>query len=270
MPGLDPLGVPKSLAGSVHPFQYNDLDALKKIIANHSLAAVKMEVQRSDPPANGFLSAVRDLCTTHNIVLIFDECTSGFRETFGGLHLKYNVSPDLAVFGKALGNGYAISSVIGKESIMQAAQSTFISSTFWTERIGPSAGLAALAEMSACQSWNIITELGIKLRTCWQTLSDTHSVPITISGIPALSSFTFNSPDHFKYKTYITQEMLKKGFLATTTCYLCTAHSTSIFSEYISLMEPIFSRISDCENGTLNIDNLLEGPVCHSGFKRLN
>ena len=153
---------------------------------------------------------------------------------------------------------------------MQAAQSTFISSTFWTERIGPSAGLAALAEMSACQSWNIITELGIKLRTCWQTLSDTHSVPITISGIPALSSFTFNSPDHFKYKTYITQEMLKKGFLATTTCYLCTAHSTSIFSEYISLMEPIFSRISDCENGTLNIDNLLEGPVCHSGFKRLN
>ena len=106
-----------------------------------------MEVQRGEEPSKGYLQAIRDLCNEHKIILIFDECTSGFRETFGGIHKKFGVNPDMAMFGKALGNGYAITSVIGKSEIMDAAQKTFISSTFWTERIGPSAALKTLEVM---------------------------------------------------------------------------------------------------------------------------
>ena len=115
LPGLAPVGVPQGLAGSVIPFSYNRLDQLKMIVDNHQLAAVKMEVQRSLPPEPGFLEGCV-ISVLKGIVLIFDECTSGFRETFGGLHLKYGIDPDMAMFGKALGNGYAITATIGQET----------------------------------------------------------------------------------------------------------------------------------------------------------
>ena len=97
-------------------------------------------------PKNNFLQKVRDLATRKGIVLIFDECTSGFRETFSGIYKKYNVEPDMAMFGKALGNGYAITAVVGKMEVMEAAQSSF-KTHFWTERIGPSAALKTLEVM---------------------------------------------------------------------------------------------------------------------------
>ena len=90
-------------------------------------------------------------CTDNNIVLIFDECTSGFRETYGGIHLKYRVYPDLAMFGKSLGNGFAIA-VVGKKELMSKAKQSFMSSTFWSERIGYVAALNTLAEMKQ-NSW---------------------------------------------------------------------------------------------------------------------
>ena len=153
--------------------------------------------------------------------MIFDECTSGFRETFGGLHLKYGIEPDMAMFGKALGNGYAITATIGRRAVMDAAQSTFISSTFWTERIGPSAALKTLDVMERERSWEVITAIGLELRRHWQQLADSHGLSINHVGLPALAGFSINSPRSLKYKTLITQEMLKKGFLANTSCYTC-------------------------------------------------
>ena len=172
MPGLSPNGVPSSLRGSVGPFRFNNIEEIKDIINNHKLAAIKMEVQRSIPPHPNYLQEIRRLCDLHGIVLIFDECTSGFREMYGGLHKKYGVEPDMAMFGKALGNGYAITAVVGKESVMQATQSTFISSTFWTERIGPTAALATL-EMESTESWKFITSQGSKVQSLWAELSST-------------------------------------------------------------------------------------------------
>ena len=135
LPGLSSNGVPKELEGTIYPFNYNDLDYLKKIIKEKKIGIIKMEVMRNVEPKDDFLQKVRELANENNIILIFDECTSGFRKTFGGLHKFYSVEPDIAIFGKALGNGYAITAVIGKESVMQYAQETFISSTFWTERM---------------------------------------------------------------------------------------------------------------------------------------
>lgn len=273
LPGLDPTGVPKNLKNTVHPFLYNNFEELLHIVKNHNIGVIKMEVVRNFGPENDFLQKVRNLATQKNIVLIFDECTSGFRETFGGIFQKYNVEPDMTMFGKTIGNGYALTAVVGKREIMEAAQKTFISSTFWTERIGPTAALKTLEVMERIKSWEIITAKGIKMRNGWNKIAEDNNLKINISGIPSLSFYNLNSndsEDFLKYKTFITQEMLKKGFLASNNFYASIAHSDLNFEEYFEALYPIFKIIKKCEDGYLNIDSLLEGPVCHAGFKRLN
>lgn len=271
LPGLEPGGVPKGLKGTTIPFVYNDLNLVEEIIKKHpDLAAIKMEVSRNHGPKPGYLEGIRKLATDNGIVLIFDECTSGFRETFGGLHKKYGVEPDMVMFGKALGNGYAITGVFGKREVMQAAQKTFISSTFWTERIGPTAALATLDVMDSIKSWDIITSIGKKVTARWIESGKEYNLNIKTSGLPSLTSFSIESPDWLSYKTYITQEMLKKGYLASNSLYVCTEHTEEIIENYFKEMKPIFETIALCEEGKKDIRNLLDGPVSHGGFKRLN
>jgi glutamate-1-semialdehyde aminotransferase len=270
LPGLNPNGVPKNLKNTVYPFHYNNYDELLLIVNNNEIGVIKMEVVRNYGPENDFLQNVRKLATERNIVLIFDECTSGFRETFGGIYKKYSVEPDMAMFGKTIGNGYALTAVVGKKEIMEAAQKTFISSTFWTERIGPTAALAALKVMEEIKSWEIITEIGNKVRNGCQELANSYGLKINLAGIPALSTYSFESADAIKYKTLITQEMLKKGFLASTNFYACTEHTDQYIQSYFNGLDDIYRMISNCETGLNNIDKLLEGPVCHNGFARLN
>jgi len=209
------------------------------------------------------------LATDRGIVLIFDECTSGFRETFGGLHKKYGVEPDMAMFGKALGNGYGITATIGKREVMEAAQTTFISSTFWTERIGPTAALKTLEVMGRIKSWDIITETGLNIRKGWQKLADKHGLNIVHWGLPALTGFTIQSEKALAYKTLITQEMLAKGYLAGNSVYVCIEHTAEVIVGFFEALDPIFALIKECEEGR-DVMSLLKGPVCHGGFKRLN
>ena len=251
------------------PFVYNDFEGLETLVRKHDIGIIKMEVSRSVGPKKGFLESVRQLATDHNIILIFDECTSGFRETFGGLHKKYGVEPDMMMLGKTLGNGYAITAAIGRREIMEAAQSTFISSTFWTERIGPAAGLKTLEVMDREKSWEQITATGKDIGKRWQVLAEKYQLPIETSGLPALVNFNIPVDNWLKFKTLITQEMLKKGILAANSVYVCTEHTDEIVANYFQELDPIFSLISECKNGR-NIDDLLQGPVCHDGFSRLN
>jgi glutamate-1-semialdehyde 2,1-aminomutase len=269
LPGLMPNGVPKNLQGTVFPFLYNDFESLKSIVDSNDIGVIKMEVTRNTGPEDNFLKKVRDLADSKNIVLIFDECTSGFRETFGGIHMKFDVEPDMAMFGKTMGNGYGITAVVGKKEIMESAQASFISSTFWTERIGPTAALKTLEVMENIQSWKIITDIGKSIREKLKDLAFANDLDITFSGIPALTTFSFNSDNDLEYKTFITQEMLKKNFLATNAIYTCINHTPSVIDDFILALDPIFKDIKECENGK-DVKKLLEGPTCHSGFKRLN
>ncbi|MGW1455557.1 aminotransferase class III-fold pyridoxal phosphate-dependent enzyme [Salegentibacter agarivorans] len=270
IPGLSPKGVPKSLKNTVFPFNYNNYEELESIVNSEDIGVIKMEVVRNFGPENNFLEKVRKLATERGIVLIFDECTSGFRETFGGIYKKYGVEPDMAMFGKTIGNGYALTAVVGKRSIMEAAQTSFISSTFWTERIGPTAALATINEMEKIKSWEIITETGKKMQQGWKELSEANNLSISIGGLPALSTYSFNNEKALYYKTFVTQEMLKKGFLASTLFYASIAHKEKHLISYFENLNEIFHIISKCENEERNIEDLLDGPVCHSGFKRLN
>ena len=269
LPGLEPKGVPANLRGTVFPFNYNNFAELQALVDSHDIGVIKMEVSRNRGPEDNFLHKVRQLATERGIVLIFDECTSGFRQTFGGLHKIYGVEPDMAMFGKALGNGYAITATIGRREVMEAAQSTFISSTFWTERIGPTAALKTLEVMERVKSWESITQTGLDITAKWQALAHKHELSITTSGLPALTGFAFNSPNHLAYKTLVTQEMLTKGYLAGTSVYVCTQHTPGVVEDYFAALDPIFTLIKECEEGRA-VQELLKGPVCNGGFKRLN
>jgi len=176
----------------------------------------------------------------------------------------------MATFGKALGNGYAITAVIGKREIMDVAQSTFISSTFWTERIGPSAALKTLEVMEKTKSWELITNIGNGISDQWKALGKKYQLPLKVSGLPSMIGFVIQSNDWLKYKTYITQEMLKNNILASNVIYVCTEHGQQEIDNYFEVLESILTVISACESNDILIDSLLDGPVCHSGFKRLN
>jgi len=269
LPGLEPNGVPYNLKDTIFTFNYNDYEALEKLVYKEDIGVIKMEVERNNGPKDDFLSKVRKLATDNNIVLIFDECTSGFRETFGGIHIKYKVEPDMAMYGKALGNGYAITAIVGKQEFMEAAQTTFISSTFWTERIGPTAAIKTLEIMEREQTWKIITKMGLYVRNELKKLSDKYGLDIDQWGIPSLTGYTFKGKNSLHYKTLVTQEMLKKGYLAGNSLYLCIHHTKPIIDEFIKNLDPIFKLVMECEDGR-DINTLISGPVCHSDFKRLN
>jgi glutamate-1-semialdehyde 2,1-aminomutase len=269
LPGLTPNGVPRNLRGSVFPFTYNNFDELTALVNQHDIGVIKMEVSRNRGPEDNFLQKVRQLATERNIVLVFDECTSGFRQTFGGLHKLYGVEPDMAMFGKALGNGYAMTAIIGRRGVMEAAQSTFISSTFWTERIGPTAALKTLEVMERMKSWDVITQTGLGIRARWQMLAQAIGLELDHWGLPALTGFTIRSSKSMEYKTLITQEMLARGYLASNSVYVCIDHTTEVVDGYFEALEPVFRMIKECEDGR-DVMSLLKGPVCHGGFKRLN
>jgi glutamate-1-semialdehyde aminotransferase len=270
LPGLNPSGVPKALKDTVLPFHYNNFNELLELVENNDIGVIKMEVVRNFGPEDNFLQKVRELATRKNIVLIFDECTSGFRETFGGIYKKFGVEPDMAMYGKTIGNGYALTAVVGKRSVMESAQQSFISSTFWTERIGPTAALATLKVMEEIKSWEIITSIGKKVQEGWKSLSSIHGLEIEVAGIPSLSTYYFKSENALAYKTLIAQEMLKKNILASTNFYASIAHYDTYIEKYFSELDKVYGLIKKCENKELQIDKILKGPVCHSGFKRLN
>jgi glutamate-1-semialdehyde aminotransferase/spore coat polysaccharide biosynthesis protein SpsF (cytidylyltransferase family) len=263
-PAFAPKGAPERLLGGFLPFRYNDFAQLQELVNQQNIGVIKMEVTRGGSSEEDFLQKVRALASKRGMVLIFDERASAFRENFGGLHKHYGIEPDVAIFGKAIGNGYAITAVIGKREVMQVAQSTFISNTQWSERIGPTAALKTLEVMERERSWESTCRTSRDIRMRWQALAKKYELPLRLRALPALISFGFELTDMLKYKTLITQQMLKSDLLATNSVYVCTAHTQPEVDQYISALDPLFALIKECELGR-PIDALLEGPVCHVG-----
>ncbi|MFH1246880.1 MAG: aminotransferase class III-fold pyridoxal phosphate-dependent enzyme, partial [Candidatus Micrarchaeota archaeon] len=146
--GLEPAGVPKALSGTAIPFHYNNIAELEKIVEkNKDIGVIVMEPIRSQKPEKDFLQKVRKIADKIGAVLIFDEITSAWRMTNGGVYKNFNVNPDIVVFAKAMSNGFPMAAVVGKTEVMDAAQQSFISSTYWTEGIGPTAALATIRKL---------------------------------------------------------------------------------------------------------------------------
>ena len=240
--GLDPVGVPSELKNKVYTFSKNNFNEIKKLHKKHNMGIIKLEIARNELPNKEFLKKLREFCNKKKIILIFDECTSGFRRNLGGIHLTTGVSPDLAMFGKAMGNGYAITAILGKRKVMKAAEKSFISSTFWTERIGFVAANKTLELMERTKSYEKIIANGKYINKKWRDLANKHQIDLNISGIESITSFSFKK-NNLLYKTYITQEMLKKGFLASNLIYLSTKHTKDIIDKYILSLDQVFKKI---------------------------
>jgi glutamate-1-semialdehyde aminotransferase len=271
LPGLSPVGVPRPLKGLSYPFNFNDTKEFIKLASEHksNICAIVLEAIRNDEPEKEFIEAIKSFAKEQGIVFIVDEITSGFRLNVGGAHLLHGYTPDIAVFAKGISNGYPMSAIIGRGNIMQSAQDSFISSTYWTDKIGPAAALAAINKMKKYNVPAHLIKIGKQIQDGWTEKANKNGLKIHVSGIYPLSHFAFEDGQDLALKTLFTQSMLEKGFLASTMFYSSFAHKEEHVRGYLNAVDETFAILAGAVKDG-NPEKLLKGPVCHSGFKRLN
>ena len=271
LPGLDPLGVPRELRGTALTFTYNSREELQKIVDEHGdrLACVVMEPCRYRDPEPGFLEFVRDTAHGAGALLVYDEITIGWRLALGGSHLRLGVEPDIAVFAKSMGNGHPMAAAIGTSAAMEGAHTSFISSTYWTEGVGPAAALATIAKMRRVDLPAHCERIGRIVQDAWRTLAQKHGLPVNVDdAYPALAHFAFEHDLAPELKTLYVQLMLERGFLATAAIYVSLAHTDEIIARYVTAIDEVFAELADAlQQG--EVQTRLKGPVAHSGFRRL-
>lgn len=269
--GLEPAGVPKGLTGTAFPFRYNQTNELEEILAANrgEIAAIVMEPIRNAAPEPGFFDSIKELAKENGSVLIVDEISAGFRMNTGGAHLKLGLEPDIAVFSKALGNGYPIAAIIGKAQVMDAAQKTFISSTCWTERIGPVAAIATIRKHRKYDVGKHLVKIGQMVQDGWHDLFSKHEIKIHTGGISPMSHFSFDHRKALELKALFVQAMLERGFLATTGFYAMFAHNVEYVKKYLDAVDQVIPLLNEAI-GSGNPESFLVGRPAASGFKRLN
>jgi len=270
LPGLEPLGVPRGLQGTALPFHYNQAGELRQILSRHrgEIAAVAMEPLRDREPEPGFLEAVREEANAAGAVLIFDEITSGFRLNTGGAHLLYHVSPDIVVLAKAMSNGYPMAAVLGRAQVMQAAQRTFVSSTYWTERVGPAAALATIEKHKKQEVGKHLVAMGERAQVVWKEAAARAGLSLEVGGIKPLSHFAIPGELGRAAITLFTQMMLDRGFLATSAFYATFAHNPQHLDNYRAAVEEVFAVVAQAL-ATETVLQLLKGPPAQTHFARL-
>ena len=271
LPGLKPAGVPRHLKDTSFPFSFNNKAEFQNLMAkyNDKIAAVVMEPIRNLEPEEGFWECIQSETGKNGIALIIDEITAGWRLNLGGAHLLYAIEPDIAVFAKGMSNGYPMAAIIGKKKYMDAAQDTFISSTYWTERIGPTAALATIQKMEQHKVQEHLVKIGKMVQNGWNTIAKKIGLAIHVGSIYPLSHFDFQDKEPLVLKTLFTQEMLDRGHLAINSFYCSFAHTEDIVQKYLDAVEEVFFIIKKSIDEN-NSGKLLKGTVCQSGFKRLN
>ena len=260
-------GVNSKLKNTTFLFRYNDIDRLKYLLKNKKIGIIKMEVERNIKPDIKFLKKVRNLSNKYNAVLIFDECTSGFRETLGGIFHKYKVFPDLVTYGKAIGNGHAITAIVGRKKFLRSAEDTFVSSTFWSERIGFVAALSTIKIMKKKKIFSLIKKTGREIKSKWLLYAKKNNIEIEVFGKDSIPQFKFKESNQI-YKTYFTQQMLKKNILASNIVYVSVAHKSKMLNKYYKHLDQVFNEISKID--LKKIKSFIKGDIAHTEINRLN
>ena len=269
LPGLKPKGVPLALCGTTIPFAYNNVDALEALAEDEDIGVIVIEGARYDFPTPEFISAVQRVAVDKNAVVVVDEITSGWRMTDGGVYKLNGLNPDIVVYGKGMGNGFAISAVIGRKEVMDQAQETFISGTFWTERIGFSAALRTIEILVREKVWEHLIAIGTKIGNGWELLAQKHGLKLTITDFKPLITMKFDYGElSSAIVTLFTQEMLKRGYIAASSIYVSYAHNEAIVEEYLERVDEVFGIMADAITNN-SISEKLETSIRDEGFKRL-
>ena len=270
LPGLEPIGVPYEMTGSVIPFKFNNWNDLNKIIKKNikDAAAVIIEPARDKIVDLKFIKEIRRLCSKYKTILIFDEITSAWRNDTCGIHKEIGINPDMAAFGKTISNGVPMAALIGKKEIMESAKKTFISSTNWSERLGPATAVEFIKKHKRIKAGKILINKGEKIRKIWKSAAEFAGLNLSISGIKPLSSFKILDGDWPVVITYFNQEMLKHGILASDRCYSNICQNDKNLKKYEIACHEVFNKISKYIKNDELIKKL-DGPIKQMGFKRL-
>ena len=270
IPGLSAKGVPAGLKNTAIPFTYNSIESFEKTIKENSDAGVIcLEGARYDFPSKDFLESVSSLAKKYKMIIISDEITSGWRMTDGGVYKLNGFSPDIVVYAKAMGGGFAISAVVGTDEVMRCAQDTFMSSTMWTERVGFAASLATIEILTRDKVWEHLIKIGIQIGDGWLALAKKHQLKINITDFKPLITMKLDYGDRNNaLVTLFTQEMLKRGYLAATSVYVSYAHTEDIVTDYLKSVDECFLILSKViENNYENM--MLETRVRTDSFQRI-
>ena len=270
LPGLEPAGVPRGLRETAIPFYYNNLESFQSLVNQYDgqIAAVVMEPVRNYWPKKDFLEGIRQITKEKNIPLVFDEVTSCLRMTPGGIHLKLGIEPEVCVFAKALGNGYPMAAIIGESKIMNAAQKTFISSTYWTDRIGPTAALATLKKHKKLDVSSHLVYIGNLVQEGWKNLAKKYDLNINITGIPPLSHWQIETGDSQLLHTIVVEKMIERGFLTSNAFYATYAHTKEHVNSYLNALNDVLGELVPYIKDS-KLRAIYQKPIAHTGFRRL-
>ena len=272
-PGIEPIGVPRSLQSTAIPFPYGDLDALGEMLdANRGeVAAVMMEPLRSAEPPEGYLAGVATLAREHGAVLIFDEVSTGFRPSAGGVQPVVGVTPDMAVFAKSISNGYPMGAVVGRREVMEPAARMFISSTYWSDTIGLAAAIATLQDVAKRDVPAHCRALGKRLKTGIEKSAEESELPVSCVGVDYHPHLQFDVEDDVlktKLATLYIQEMAKRGCHGYPAFYLNAAQGDAEVEQTMQAARETFALMAEgLDHG--RVEELLECELRQDAFRRL-
>lgn len=267
------LGVPQSTKSLTHTFKYNDIASLEQILnlQRNKIAAVILEPMNTHFPQDNFLQKVKELCKQHGAVLIFDETITGFRFSMGGAQQLFDVTPDLATFGKGMANGYPISAVVGRRDIMMLMEDIFFSGTFAGETLSLAATKATLGFMTEHNVVEHLMAMGEKLQTGLTVLIDDMDANawLSVCGHPAWSFLIINAQGSYsaiQLKSLFLQEMAERGFLLGGGHNLNYAHK----SKDIEVLLIAYQQVLSCLANTIKnktFDAVFKGELLEPVFK---
>lgn len=273
LPGISPRGVPAQLEGTVLPFQFNNVESLKKVLEAHrgQVACVIMEAARTYLPQPGFLEAVRQLTHDQGVVLIFDEVVTGFRTARGGAQQHFGVIPDMATFAKCISNGFALGAVAGKREVMEVAVDSFISSVYWAEATGLAACRATLTEYLRQDVCGAVRHFGESFMESSSKLIEDSGVPAKVVGLPSFPALSFQEKLPARLDAIVTlymQETAKRGLFGGPGHFFCLQHTEEDLRRSLEIMSETFKVIETALRDG-DVLKFLECPVRQSGFRRL-
>ncbi len=270
--GIEPIGVPRALAGSVIPFTYGNLEMLEALLVEHAgdVAAIMMEPARSELPPAGYLEGVQALAQEHEAILIFDEVSCGWRQAIGGIQSIVGVTPDMTVVAKAMSNGYPMGAVVGSRAVMEPAARMFISSSYWSDNIGLVASLTTIRELKRRDSESRLREIGENLRAGINRAMAASGLSGKCAGLSANPYVALDLPagvDSRKVSTLFIQEMARRGVHTYMSFKATLAHTDADIAHTEAAAREAFQIIrTGLEQDKL--DDLLVADVKKEPFRR--
>jgi glutamate-1-semialdehyde aminotransferase len=267
-------GVPPAVRALTTTFAYNDLAGLERVFAEHPgrVAAVVMEPVGVVAPQPGFLEGVRDLAHREGALLIFDEIVTGFRLALGGAQQMLGVVPDLACFGKAMGNGFPIAAVVGRRELMEIFDEIFFSFTYGGEAVSLAAALATVREMCEQPVIDHLWRQGRRLQDGFNARARAAGLgeQLQCIGYPPRTVLTFADPaggDSAPVKTLFLQECIKRGILLGGGMNVSFAHDDADVERTLRVYETALGIVADAVRAG-DVDRRLEGRVVEPVFRQ--